>query len=519
VRDRGLQGGFSFFQDAGAPGGLGEFVGKSQGFLLPLRQFPGGLLLPLFLLGQFPGGLRGLLLLFGQFPGEGALLLLHDFEPAGDFGKPLRERAVLLFDRLGVKRIEAPESEAGFGGKDVEKAERRGGVVFGLPPQFGNHRPHGFAKLVAMPQSFQKLRGQRRGFQVLYIGRELEAQPAGYFIDFRVVTQGHGGHAGGGGEDEGMQPHAEDQVAGAQPAADLIGAALGGHHRAPREPHMLEDPAGRGAVVFPLARNILKRNQHDGPAGLLDKNIQRRGDFALQEIGMHPDAPMAGRHAEDRPAQRKALGHRLFETGGGLRHEQKPRIGRDPDPLARNAQLFQQRFRRLVAHRDGLRRLGRQARVLPAVPGIQRPHADGVQHQRLAIQRCQQGRAGVVGHAPMPVGEKGVRVHAPIVVKQPSAAQQHQVGGLHGGVKGGHIVPGDRLHGVRGDGLLRIAGCHQQAQVRPARPKAPEDGRQDGFIADIAETVITDEKNGPGISQRIVDPPSVVAAGLPASTP
>ena len=258
---------------------------------------------------------------------------------------------------------------------------------------------------------------------------------------------------------------------------------------------MGQDAGRGGAIVFTLPGEILKRHQQHGAARLPDKQIERAGQLALPEIRVNAEVPVARRHGQNRLAEFEAGVHFLLQAARFRGVESECGIGRDPDLGGRHADSFQYRLGLPVADRNGMGAFRNEPGELDAAPGIERPHAHGVEHHGLAVQRGQDGRPGVISHAPMAAGEERIRVHAPIVVEQAAAADHHQVGRLHRAVDGGHIVPGHCFHTVGGDGLSGIAGGHHHAQVRPSCSKLRQGGGQNGFVAGIAEAVVTDKKD------------------------
>ena len=127
--------------------------------------------------------------------------------------------------------------------------------------------------------------------------------------------------------------------------------------------------------------------------------------------------------------------------------------------------------------------------------GGQWADAHGVEHQAFAIERSEQRGAGIVGHAPVLVGQERVGVHAPVIVEQSPAPDDYEVGRLYGAVDGGHVVPGDGFDAMSSGGAGGVTGGDDDAQIGPARAELRKDGGKDGFVADIAEAVIADKKD------------------------
>ena len=95
----------------------------------------------------------------------------------------------------------------------------------------------------------------------------------------------------------------------------------------------------------------------------------------------------------------------------------------------------------------------------------------------------------------MAAAEESIGIDAPVIVKQPAAADHHQAGHLDHAMDGGHIVPRHGLDIVGRHGLRGVAGGHHDAHIRTLGSKLRQGCGENGFVAGIAEAVVTDKKN------------------------
>ena len=316
--------------------------------------------------------------------------------------------------------------------------------------------------------------------------------------DLGVVRDRHDRSAAREGEDGGVKPHREDQVAAAEERG-----GVGGREKARKDSRAIgvrepaAHPGGQGEVVVLGPWTLLEGNEEERGARALDEGIERRRRGRFPRFGLGVPGPRPEGHADDRRprldthADEDVL--RSDVLGGG---EEERGIGRDRGRGAGNAHLREQRARGLIADGDPGGAGGDRAHDAPRRLRGERAETEAVEAVGLARGGGERGGTRVERDAAVPGGQEGSGVDAGIVLEEAAASDHHEVAAANGLGDRQWIPPEHGIDAVPQPRLAGVSRDDDEARGRAARGEPRDERRQDRLVAGVAETVVPGDEDG-----------------------
>ena len=309
--------------------------------------------------------------------------------------------------------------------------------------------------------------------------------------DLRVVGQRDEGNGRPHGENRRVEAHREDDVGGGEQGGRLRRIGRLGDARPFRFRQEGTHATRHGGVVLEVSRVALEGNEDRlGPVVVGQEEPDSRGDLALPRVRLHLTVPVTQGDGQAEGRFRRWLRCREGET--------ECRIGRDDHALGRHAEADQGPQRLRVAHRDAGGEKRNRARELAAGLAREGTDAHAIEEQRLALERGEERRPGIVREAGRRAREDGVRIESPVVVEEAASAEQHEVGARGGRLLCLGVAPRDRLDAVGDRGRFRISGNDDGLQVGLERPQRHEHRGENCLVSGVAEAVVAGDEDASG---------------------